>query len=215
MAGLLTALGVHDDVAAREVCANDAQADASSGSTSTPGVHRQCGMGDGLRAGAAVHGPQPRVRDPRSGRRAQRHQRRGWGIPSLGVRNDDQLGSGPEQLRRRTTGTCCCSVRACGAGSTRRRDAGNTDRTVVHHRPVRGLHRRQHIRSGGDRGRDRPGGRAVLRATCHGGRTPKKAAGARSRRSGTTRSAGLPPDPGSCPSGQVRSHAGAGDLGLL
>ena len=120
--GLFTVQGVHDDVAARDVCANMAKANVlvgiyfdAGGSPTTPAASRATtptapSRPQNLRLATLVQN------DVLNAMNAQ-----GWGIPNLGVVDDSELG-GPAltDRGRRTTATSCCSARPSPAGSRRR-----------------------------------------------------------------------------------------------
>ena len=70
--GILTVQGDHDDVATRDVCANDAKANLLLGIYfDAGGSPAQRGLRDGVRHGAPIRGAEPPVRDARAERRAR------------------------------------------------------------------------------------------------------------------------------------------------
>ena len=90
--GLFTAEGVHDDVAARDVCANMAKANSSSASTSTPGLPFDAGSVTGYDTARPFSAQNLKLAtlvqtDVMNAMNAQ-----GWGIPDLGVVDDSELG---------------------------------------------------------------------------------------------------------------------------
>ena len=119
--GLFTVQGEHDDVAARDVCANMAKANV------LVGIYFDAG-GSPLNAGSVTGYDTDRPFSAQNLRLATLVQTdvldamnaQGWGIPDLGVVDDSQLGGPALTMRRRTTGTCCCSARPTPASPRRR-----------------------------------------------------------------------------------------------
>jgi N-acetylmuramoyl-L-alanine amidase len=90
---LLTALGVHDDVAARDVCANDAHANVLVGIYFDAGTSSNAGSVTGYDAVRAFAAANKRLATLVQADVLGAMNREGWGIPSEGVQTDDQLGS--------------------------------------------------------------------------------------------------------------------------
>lgn len=90
---LLTAQGVHDDVAARAVCANEAGADALVGIYFDTGGANNAGSVTGYDAARAFAARNLRLATLVQSDVLAAMNRRGWQIPSGGVQRDDQLGS--------------------------------------------------------------------------------------------------------------------------
>lgn len=90
---LLTARGVHDDVAARAQCANDAHAKA------LVGIYFDTGAADNAGSVTGYDAARPFAAENLHLATLVQHDvlnamnRRGWQIPSGGVQSDDQLGS--------------------------------------------------------------------------------------------------------------------------
>jgi N-acetylmuramoyl-L-alanine amidase len=165
--GVLTAEGVHNDVAARDICANDA------GANILIGIYMDAGEGGAgsltgydpdrpfaaanLRLAALVQDDvlaamkRAGVADPRP-RDTARHRAR------VGQRS---------RLSPRQRGPGLWTPAAARAGGPwllldAKQDARGADRAAVHHRPIRGLNRGQRPRAGGDRPRHRRSSGAVL-----------------------------------------------------
>jgi N-acetylmuramoyl-L-alanine amidase len=163
--GLFTAQGVHDDVAARDACANMSKANV------LVGIYFDAG-GSSYDAGCVTAYDTVRPFSPQNLKLATLMQSdvqgamnaQGWGIPNLGVTDDSQLGVGgrlwtPPVARSRRPRLVLHAER----------HARVLDRAAVHYRPVRGEHRREHVGPAGHRQRPRAGRRAVLRAARHEG----------------------------------------------
>jgi len=90
---LLTAQGVHDDVAARAICANDAHADLLLGIYFDAGVPKNAGSVTGYDAVRSFSKKNLRFAELVQSDTLRALNRQGWGIPSEGVQDDTQLGS--------------------------------------------------------------------------------------------------------------------------
>jgi N-acetylmuramoyl-L-alanine amidase len=90
---LLTAQGVHDDVAARDLCANDAHADVLVGIYFDSGTASNAGSVTGYDAVRPFAAQNRRLASLVQRDVLAAMNRQGWGIPSEGVQTDDQLGS--------------------------------------------------------------------------------------------------------------------------
>jgi N-acetylmuramoyl-L-alanine amidase len=90
---LLTALGVHNDVAARDVCANDAHANVLVGIYFDAGTSSNAGSVTGYDAVRPFAAANKRLATLVQEDVLGAMNREGWGIPSEGVQTDDQLGS--------------------------------------------------------------------------------------------------------------------------
>lgn len=90
---LLTARGVHDDVAARAICANDAHADALVGIYFDAGAPGNAGSVTGYDAVRPFAADNLRLAMLVQHDVLAAMNRQGWGIPNEGVQRDDQLGS--------------------------------------------------------------------------------------------------------------------------
>ena len=141
--GLFTAQGVHDDVAARDVCADMAKANV------LVGIYFDAG-GSSYNAGSVTGYDTDRPFSAQNLRLATLVQNdvlgamnaQGWGIPNLGVVDDSQLGGPALTTAAGTTATSCCSGPADPGWFTHaEHDAGRADRAAVHHRSLRGEHR--------------------------------------------------------------------------
>ncbi len=118
---LLTAAGVHDDVTARDVCANQAKANV------LVGIYFDAGESS-LDAGSVTGYDTDRPFSAQNLRLATLVQSdvlgamnaQGWGIPDLGVVDDSELGGPRSPPRPPTTGICCSSDRP-RRGTRRRR----------------------------------------------------------------------------------------------
>ena len=90
---LLTAQGVHDDVAARAVCANDAHANILIGIYFDAGAENNAGSVTGYDAVRSFATKNLRLATLVQDDVRTAMNRRGWGIPDEGVQTDDELGS--------------------------------------------------------------------------------------------------------------------------
>jgi N-acetylmuramoyl-L-alanine amidase len=90
---LLTAEGVHQDVAARAVCANEAHADALIGIYFDAGASNNAGSVTGYDAVRPFAAANLRLATLVQNDVLAAMNRHGWGIPSEGVQLDSQLGS--------------------------------------------------------------------------------------------------------------------------
>jgi len=143
--GELSLQGAHDDVAARDVCANLSGASALIGIYFDSGASPSDGGASPLRRGPPVQRGQPAPGDARAEGHAGRHGRRGWQIPDDGVQPDSVEDRSSRRARpvpspwpRRTT-----ARPAARSGRPRLLhhavvDARRTHRAVVRDRPVRG-----------------------------------------------------------------------------
>ena len=121
--GLFTIQGEHDDVAARDVCANRPRPTSSSASTSTPAARR-------YNAGSVTGYDTDRPFSAQNLRLATLVQTdvldamnaQGWGIPDLGVADDSQLG-GPALSTRGGRLRAPVAARPGRPGLVRRRRA--------------------------------------------------------------------------------------------
>src|SRR5579859_16984 len=149
---LLTADGVRDDVAARDVCANRARASV------LIGVYFNSGA-----PGPAVRRGQPAPGWLGAVGRARRDEPAGLADPGRRGSLRHHTGLRGDRGRRRLR-----SPDTARPGQARllhypEPDAGDAHRAAVHHRPVRGLDRRQRARAAGDRDRAGPRRWAILR----------------------------------------------------
>ena len=90
---LLTPQGVHDDVAARDVCANDAHANVLVGIYFDAGSSDNAGSVTGYDAVRPFAAANKRLATLIQDDVLGAMNREGWSIPSEGVQTDDQLGS--------------------------------------------------------------------------------------------------------------------------
>jgi N-acetylmuramoyl-L-alanine amidase len=90
---LLTALGVHADVAARDVCANDAHANVLVGIYFDAGAASNAGSVTGYDAARPFASQNRRLAILVQRDVLGAMNRQGWSIPSEGVQTDDRLGS--------------------------------------------------------------------------------------------------------------------------
>ncbi len=168
--GILTIQGDHDDVATRDVCANDAKADLllgiyfdAGGSPSNAG----CVTGyDTARPFAAQNLEfATLVQDDV----LNAMDTRGWGIPSLGVTNDNALGGPALSNAAADYGhLLLLGPGVPGWFDTPSEMPGALIEPLFITDPFEGSIADRRVRSAGHCGRPRPGGRAVLRATCRG-----------------------------------------------
>jgi N-acetylmuramoyl-L-alanine amidase len=89
----LTVQGVHDDVAARDVCANDAHANVLLGIYFDAGAPNNAGSITGYDAVRAFAAKNLRLAQLVQSDVLRALNARGWGIPDEGVQPDDELGS--------------------------------------------------------------------------------------------------------------------------
>jgi N-acetylmuramoyl-L-alanine amidase len=89
----LTVQGVHDDVAARDVCANDAHADVLLGIYFDAGAPNNAGSITGYDAVRGFAAKNLRLAQLVQSDVLRALNARGWGIPDEGVQPDDELGS--------------------------------------------------------------------------------------------------------------------------
>lgn len=89
----LTIPGVHDDVAARDVCANDAHADVLLGIYFDAGAPNNAGSVTGYDAARPFSAENLRLARLVQADVLQALNARGWAIPDEGVQPDDRLGS--------------------------------------------------------------------------------------------------------------------------
>jgi N-acetylmuramoyl-L-alanine amidase len=90
---LLTAAGVHGDVAARDICANDAHASVLIGIYFDAGTSKNAGSITAYDAVRPFAAKNLRLATLVQDDVLAAMNRQGWGIPSEGVQSDDQLGS--------------------------------------------------------------------------------------------------------------------------
>jgi len=90
---LLTARGVHADVAARAICANDAHADILIGIYFDAGARNNAGSVTGYDAVRSFASKNLRLATLVQDDVLAAMNRHGWGIPDAGVKTDDTLGS--------------------------------------------------------------------------------------------------------------------------
>jgi N-acetylmuramoyl-L-alanine amidase len=90
---LLTTTGVHNDVAARDVCANEAHANLLIGIYFDAGSASNAGSVTGYDAARPFAADNLRIARLVQDDVLTAMNRQGWGIPSEGVQSDTQLGS--------------------------------------------------------------------------------------------------------------------------
>ena len=118
---LLTARGVHDDVAARAECANEAHANALVGIYFDTGAADNAGSVTGYDAVRPFAAKNLRLATLVQDDVLAAMNRHGWQIPSGGVQQDDQLGSTVNSLNRR-------QLRASAAARSGQARAGSRPR---------------------------------------------------------------------------------------
>ena len=203
--GILTVQGEHDDVAARDVCANDAKANLllgiyfdAGGSPSNAGCVTGYDTGrpfaaQNLQFATLVQNDVLNAMNARVG-----------ASPDLGVTNDTELG-GPALS---TAAANYSHLLLLGPGvpgwfTTPSEMPGALDRAALHHRPLRGQHRRQ-LRPANRSSRAAwPRRSSSTSLPPPRGRTPRRATRARATRRRTTSGAGPPPEPGARPVTQL------------
>jgi hypothetical protein len=110
--------GVHDDVAARDVCANDAHANVLIGIYFDAGAPNDAGAVTGYDADRPFSADNLRLADLVQADVIATMNARGWGIPDEGVQPDSTLGR-RSPVRPSRTATCCSLARRIPDGSTR------------------------------------------------------------------------------------------------
>ena len=119
--GLFTTQGVHDDVAARDVCADRARANVLLGiymdAGESPDNAGSVTGFDGVRpfAAANLRLATDVQNDVLAAMNAQ-----GWAIPNIGVTDDSELGGPALTTAAGNYGHCCCSGRPSPGSSARR-----------------------------------------------------------------------------------------------
>ena len=142
--GLFTTQGVHDDVAARDVCADKAKANVLLGIYMDAGGspdNAGCVTGfDSVRpfAAANLRLATDVQNDVLAAMNAQ-----GWGIPNIGVTDDSELGGpGPDHGGRQLRTPAAARAGRAWLLQHAEHHAGRAHRAALHHRSLRGLDRR-------------------------------------------------------------------------
>jgi hypothetical protein len=157
--GDLTLTGAHDDVAARDTCANLAKANVLVGIYFDAGSPSNAGSLTAYDADRPFSAANLRLADLLQRAVLAAMNAQGWRIPNDGVQPDSELGSfvgepaagGIAERAAAYDHLLLIGPAMAGSSSAPSEMPGAVIRAAVHHRSVRGIDRWQHSRSDGDR----------------------------------------------------------------